>query len=258
MKNVFLNCIEMYENYFGNKIYLIMFLLAMLYIFFLEKDKMKKKYFIGFFLIFSFIYWCPITAYIITTYCVEANVYWRMFWMLPMTIVIAYVVVELIHYTQKKHLMLIVLVILAAFVWNKGVTIYDGYAIIEANNVYKIENEIINICDIVKEDAQKKGIEDRGIIVVNELVNNLKQYDGEIRMPYGRDMIRGIDGNTRAQEIFFCVNNPYNWDYLATLAREDGYQYLVYHAGLWQNEIVQVGYSYLDRVGNYYIYYLEK
>ena len=53
-------------------------------------------------ILFVILYFCPVTAKIIMKYCVEEQVYWRMLWLLPIPLVLAYAGVQLIQKFSKK------------------------------------------------------------------------------------------------------------------------------------------------------------
>ena len=257
MEFVIANNIAKYQMTFEGGLYSTLFFVAVVYIVVFEKEPQKRRFLLGFAGLFAFIYWCPITSYIITHYCVGSDVIWRMFWILPSTIYIAYMIVDALERARKKRKYLMILGILAAVVWLNGSTIYTTKNFPEADNPYKISSVTMQIADIIKADAKEKWIENRGVIVPDDMVNQIKQYDGELRMPYGRDMLRNQDKNEDARLIHYMVNHLFKFEdvcYMRELSLKGNYQYLVCTQGFDHDILTEAGYHYVDGVGDYDVF----
>lgn len=259
MIDAILNCVDKFNAYFGESGYLMLYLMAIVLLLLIEKDKLNKKIFVGQILIFSIIYWCPITAYIITKYCVEADVYWRMFWLLPMTILIAYVLTKTVHLKEKLYQKASILVILCFAIVGSGNCIYNETNFQKADNWLKINQDVVDMCQIIKDDAELYGIEDRGVIVPYELVSQMKQYDGIIRMPYGREMLKGtMPQGTREEQIYQLMRaEKLNIPKLRRLALEGNWQYLVYDSTVSIYEFMNEGYRWIGGNANYNVYCMQ-
>lgn len=247
----------MYELYFLNGIYLAFYVLSLLYLLVYEKNKLTKKLFIGQVLLFSVIYWCPVTAYIIAEYCIGREVYWRMFWLLSVTILIAYVMTKIWKDAKGRMTQICVFFILVFVISNFGNIVYNETTFVESTNPYKLNQNVIEVCDAVKVHAQENGVTEYGIIAPNELVMEIRQYDGLMRMPYGRDMIRGMGMYGLPEAIYVRMNAaPLDTNTIADLAREGNYQYLAYSALTDQSIFLEAGYTFVQTAGEYNVYYL--
>ena len=258
MYNIYVFCLTTYRQVFGQGAYLILFACALMFIL-LNNDKKVKQLFLGHTALFSFVYWCPVTAYIIYGYCIGMNVYWRMFWLLPMTIAIAYAMTKSFDFAKTKMAKVLLLVLIIALTTDCGASIYNAFNFIKADNPYKISQVTMDMCDAIKEHAKANDVEERGVIVPDILVMEIKQYDGEIRMPYGRDMLNGMGKKGLPTEIHLQISTEaFEPNRLVELAREGNYQYLIFPSYMYQTTFTDVGYQLIGVADSYNIYYLSE
>lgn len=258
MLDTIINCWNNYNLYFADGKYLLLYLLAIVLLFLVEKDKVNRKFFLGQLGLFSFIYWCPITAHIIAVYCIEYMTYWRMFWLLPSTILMAYSFVKITQNTKNELYKKIITGCLVLIIVGQGDCLYDDQFEVPDNRL-KIEQDVIEISHMIENDAVAYNVERRGVIVQNIFLYQLKQYDGVIRMPYGRNMLRGIGREGLAKEIYETINSE-SLDILKlkNLAIEGKYQYLVYDNSIPVNQFEEAGYRWVNWIDGYNIYCVEE
>lgn len=258
MKEILINIMNSYKMFFGMGIYQTLFIISIVYLVVKEKKKDIKQFFLGLLVIFAIIYICPVSAYVIMYYCIGVNVYWRMLWILPVTVMIAYMITkEIASIEIKWKRVLSILGVVLAFVLG-GSSIYS-INFSERTNGYKLYAEVIEICDAIETDAKEKSIQDKGLIAVNELVSQIRQYDASIRMPYGRNALKGEKLGKLPRKIYYSIyGDKLNAEALAFYAKQGEYQYLAYYA---QEDIISVfenaGYEWLKQVGGYYIFRLK-
>lgn len=258
MVEIVSNCFDKYNQYFGDGIYLTLYFISIIVLVLFEKEKNKKYLFIGQMILFTIIYWCPITAYIIAEYCIGTNVYWRMWWLLPITITIAYSFVKITQIKENVWERRIVTLLLGLMIVSQGTFIYNDTNFQKADNWLKINQDVIEICEAVKADAQEMEIEDRGIIVPNEFIAQIKQYDGIIRMPYGRDVLQGKKKKNIPGKIYEAINaEEPDAEVLMELAIEGEYQYLVYDSWVGTTLFEEAGFRFVKYVGEYSVYCIE-
>jgi hypothetical protein len=204
------------------------------------------------------IYWCPVSAYIIAKYCIGAGAYWRMFWMLPVTILIAYVFTKLFDHAKgwmKK------VVLFAVIIWllvDCGSRIYHAGYFQPAVNPYKLDQAVIDAADIIRSHAEEHGLEDVGVLPADRFVTELRQYDAGIRMPYGRNMLRGRDNRKRALKIHQEMNTPeVKAKTVKKYAKKGNYSYLIYSEVVDQSVFETVGYTLIGHSYGYNIYYIK-
>ena len=81
------------KAYVGTGWHWLLFLAAAVLLFFLREASKKRQILAGYCIGILFLYFFPLTAWIIMKACIGTDTYWRMFWLLPVTPVIAYVLV---------------------------------------------------------------------------------------------------------------------------------------------------------------------
>ena len=251
------NSMAMYKQVFGDGAYLTLFICALVYVF-LDHNEKVRKVFLGHTLLFSMIYWCPISAYIIAVYCIGGGTYWRMFWMLPMTIVIAYVFTKLFDHAKncmKKLLLFCVIMILLV---DCGSRIYHVGYFQPATNPYKLNQAVVDAAYMIRLHAGSIGLEDVGVLPADPFVTELREFDAGIRMPYGRNMLRGLDNRKRALKIYQAMNaTEINPKMLKKYAKKGNYSYLIYSELVDQTVFETVGYTLIGHSYGYNIYYIE-
>lgn len=254
MLDTIINCWNNYNMYFADGKYLLIYLLAMVLLFVVENDKKNRRFFLIQFGLVNFIYWCPITAHIIAVYCIEYLTYWRMFWLLPSTVLIAYVFVKITQQAKNKFHKKLIAGCLVLLIVGQGDYLYDDQFVM-AQNRLKIEQEVIDISNIISNDAIMHGIERRGVIVPDVFMFQLKQYDGVVRMPYGRNILRGMGREGLAKEIYETINaEELNILKIRNLGIEGNYHYLVYDNSVPINQFEEVGYRLVNWIEGYNIY----
>ena len=92
----------MYDIYNGTGMQMALFFACLIYLFFQKKEKEKRFLFLGYTLLFFLICFFPVTAKIIMEVCIGKSVYWRMFWLLPVTIVTAYTASVILMQAEGK------------------------------------------------------------------------------------------------------------------------------------------------------------
>lgn len=200
MKAMWQFILENYHMYNMAGMYTALFLAALLFLYLKEKSREWHPTLLYSSLLLLAVIFNPVTAKLMTKFMSGEEVYWRMFWLLPMLPVIAYVAVCILEEqkeTKKKAVVFLalffVVVLSGDFVYTGNTIVYNGSSFFElgknfekANNPYKVPDEVIEVCEIIeKEDGGKKNHSPR-VIVPWELVSYIRQYDANIEMLYGR------------------------------------------------------------------------
>lgn len=100
----------------------------------------------------------------------------RIFWLLPVNLVLAFVMVWLIHILSKRWKRAIAIITLAALIAALGENQF--LHMVPAENIYKISNESIQIADIIEKDAQTD--EPKSCLFADIQLLELRQYDASI------------------------------------------------------------------------------
>lgn len=246
---------NMYDLFCAGEAQVPLFWSAFLFLIIYNKDKYSKR--IGIYtMLFICIFFLPITAYIIMKFCIGQGVYWRMMWLLPMNIVVAYAGVTLIMQVKNKWYRIFAAMGIVIVCITSGKYLFTEPYFTKATNSSKISDTVIDISDALDEYAKEDGTEGVRAIVTSPICIYLRQYNGSIKMAFGRDAIMN-----------YCNSDYYNWfsdidNMLGTMveeAKEDNYDYLVYEVRdeNWETRLADCGYVKLREIDGYGIYKLQ-
>lgn len=244
-----------YKSYMGEGTHLTLYWCAMFLLVVLalnKKDLLSKKIVI-YTAFISIIYWNPISSRFLLEYLTGYNVYCRMFWMFPITIVIAYAVVYSIKSMNNKAKRIILFVVSAMIIAYTGKYMFTEENFPAADNMSKLPNSVPEICEVIEKDAKKNNVTDIKAIVEDSLVCYIRQYDGNIKMNYGRIYL-SYDNEYRS-----TLNaGVFDISALLELAYSSGSNYLILYNDKDVTSNVEDGRCRIvDEVGDYTIYYVE-
>lgn len=293
---VFRTVIIKFWEYNGNGLHIGLFFAAVLYLlaFQRDEDKEAKVLFFDYSILLAILCFCPISAHIIIKYCIGAEVYWRMFWLLPMFFCIAYVLVRWLFAVEGRMRFAIFFVAAAAVIMLSGQRVYTTANFQKAENAYKLPQSVIEVCDFVREDYRKASGTDSGtdsgtvsgadsgtdsaensskdsgtvsdqdhgadaqpkITVPNDLLCYIRQYDAGIRMPYGRNALKGQKMGKAKTAIFqMMTSGEVDWARMAELLKEEHSDYFIYpQDAMVGEELEENGYHFVGVAGEYSVF----
>ncbi|MCR5399905.1 MAG: hypothetical protein K6E68_10290 [Lachnospiraceae bacterium] len=194
--------VEIYKAYNGTGYYCLMFIAALLYLWFTEEDKHLRLLLVIVPTVIQALFFIP---YFYMAYnMLDEGTYYRILWLLPMTLVIAYSATRAIG-THTRVGVAAVAVILAI----SGTYSYVGATFSVAENAYHLPDELIELCDMVRPEEGKERI---WAAFPPKLVHYVRQYTSEIMMPFGRDSM--VDTWKR-------LDNPLYDEYMRPVMRAD-------------------------------------
>lgn len=270
MSKIFSNTLDMFSRYIGDGLYMIFFLLAFVAVCILIKNQKQRIFLLGYFILLQIIYWCPVSAYVITEFGIGQGVYWRVLWLLPMVLITAWGLTLLIDRMGKYSVKIIAAMLASVLLVLCGNSMYKNGLFQEAPNSYKLPAEVFGICDIIFEDSGDDMLvtEDDSLgadtgkvnikaVVPDDLACYVRQYTSKIHLAYGRD--GGKDGHFDTPEdliLYNIMNNSYQDALtLAEGVRLAGCNYLVLYAFDSRNEFM-ADYQIIElaRVKDYVVY----
>ena len=168
---------SIFKEYSGVGYYSILFIIALVYLAYTEEDKWIKNIFVYIPATIQVLFFIP--CFYILYNKLDEGTYYRILWLLPMSIVIAYAGCKAIGRHIKTGLLLgcIVLAISGSYV-------YSGQYMEKAENPYHLPQETIEICDMIR---PAEGEERVWALFPAEQVHFVRQYTTTIQMPFGRD-----------------------------------------------------------------------
>ena len=183
MKTYFLSNIDTFFAYCGKGILPFLAIAAAVYILLKEKS-IYKKLILGLFpVVYTVIFFFPLTRMIFEKVGMEDGTYYRMLWLFSMVCVIAYAAC-IIFYGKRR--IGIAAAVLAIIVCSKASLVYRSKYITLAENKFHIPNAVIHICNLIEPNEGEPRIR---AAFPPELVYFVRQYNTNIMMPYGRDYV---------------------------------------------------------------------
>lgn len=238
--------LKTFMDYSGSGIYPFLFLAALIYLLVTEKDKKIRIVLLESSAVILVLFFCPLFQMVMEKVD-GADTYYRILWLLPMTVVTAYAGVKLIG----KHTR-VGLAVLAGVCILCGDYVYDNVNVSQARNRYHLPEEVVAICDLI---MPAEGEERVWAVFPSELLHFVRQYSSRIQMPYGRDML--------LTHLYYEAHPMYpvmeaetvDLKQLAQLAQECGVQYIILNkAKPTEGEPKKCGLEKIGEIGGYDIF----
>lgn len=210
---------RIFREYCGSGFYPILFLAALIYLLVTEKEKKIRLVLLDTSAVIAVLFFLPPFKFIMDV--LDEGTYYRILWLLPMTVVIAYAGVRLIGKHTRLGFAVLALVLILT-----GNYVYKSPLVTKAENRYHIPNAVIAICN---EMMPAEGQERVWAVFPDELIQYVRQYSSEIQMPYGREMLVPEWGwNWDTHPIYRVMReNPIDLNALPPLLKDYDVQYLV-------------------------------
>ena len=206
-----------FQEYQGNGMYLALFFIAMLYIYLKEEDKKKKNLFLYFPILVLVVTLNPLFNKIVGK-IFTASVYWRMYWLLPVGITIAYSIIKFVNEQKEKSQKVIVAISLVTIIIFSGKFIYAGNNFEKVGNLYKLPDDAVLVAQVIEADEgdYKKAI------VPENLAAYIRQVTSKVNLAYRRSP-DGYGDDPLLQAL-----NSGNVKYVATYAINTNSNYVVF------------------------------
>jgi hypothetical protein len=151
---------------------------------------------------------------------VDEDIYYRILWLLPVTIVIAYGIVHIYGTLEGRRKALFIPICLMLILVS-GKYIYEDVHFHKAENLYHMPQSVVDICDYIE-------VEGREVMAAfpEEMLPFVRQYSPVVCMPYGRETQLNLWGN---HNPFYEAMNAKTLDVpeLVRMARENGCHFLI-------------------------------
>ena len=179
------SALQTFRNYMGTGLILILFLLALVYLFLFEDRKPRRILFIYLPILVLLLFFNPLFVRLYVSLDGEET-YFRICWLLPYLIVLPYTVVLIVEKRKGKMAVCTVLAAAALFVVS-GKLVYSNPLYSRAENIYHVPDSVVHICDAIE-------VPGREVMAVfpAELLLYVRQYSPMVCMPYGRDVLMGV------------------------------------------------------------------
>ena len=187
MYGIFMQCWVSLKLYGGNGAILLLFLASAIYLVVTE-ESVKKKIMLGIIpLLILAGFLLPFTKIVyVAAFDDGSDTYYRLLWLIPMYVVIAYALCKLIYSLKNSVYQRIGIVVAVAVIAVSGSLVYASQHVTVAENLYHIPQSVIDICDVLAPAEDEPRVR---AAFPSELVHFVRQYDTDILMPYGREMV---------------------------------------------------------------------
>ncbi|WP_026526803.1 hypothetical protein [Butyrivibrio sp. VCD2006] len=244
MYGIFMECWVIFKLYGGNGYLLALYVASMLYLLVAEKDMRKKLVMAVAPLIILVGFFAPFTR-IVFAAVKEGDTYYRILWMIPMTVSIAYAGCKL--FMDHKR---IGLAVVSAIIILGGSIVYKNEYMLKAENAYHIPQVVVDVCDVISPEEGEPRVR---AVFPSELLHFVRQYDTSILMPYGRD----VPHNQYYNAVHEAFEKPevINAGELLEATRQAQCRYIVmYKDRAIDVKLEDMGLTLVETVGGYNIY----
>ncbi len=172
---------DTFSQFKGTGMFVALFFVSIIYIGFREKNKKVRNFIFYYSIITLIITLNPIFNKIISPIFTD-SVYWRVYWIIPLGVTIAYSAVKVINESEGKLQKVIIAISLCLIIIISGKYIYVYENYVEVGNIYKIPDENLLITQIIGLDES----EYKKAIVPETMIAHIRQFDATIELAYRR------------------------------------------------------------------------
>ena len=168
---------------YNNRSFLIpLFLIALLFLWMTEKDRKLRVVLLYVVAAAAAVFVCPLYAWVGMK--IDADVYYRVLWSMPIGILVCYSVVKLMTYFRAAVSRALVFLLAVLAIMMNGDLVYTNTFHIRAANAYHIPQQVIDVADALKLDNYKPIA-----VLPAELLTHFHQYTADVFTPYGRNVV---------------------------------------------------------------------
>lgn len=250
MQDIFSFLTETISAYNNERFLIVLFIVSMVYLLYAEKDAKVRTVYLYLVLALVLVFCCPLYVWIGKK--IDAEIYYRVFWSLPIGVLVCYGTVRAVAACRKLLAKMVVCVLAVVVICLNGKFVYDDENTFhnQASNAYHIPQIVINVADALRMEKYKPVA-----VLPAELLPFYRQYSADIFTPYGRNILETRWGFESA--LYDAMEaEVYDTKEIARLAREDRCVYIVLSGAKQQIGSLEDENFFLQEIvnGYYYIY----
>ena len=235
-----------FTEYKGTGAYMVLYCLALVYLFLKEKDKTKRAFTIYFPIFVLCVVLNPLFNKLVGK-ILQREAYWRVFWMVPMGVTLGYASVKLIMSLEKKTQKVFITISFIGVIALAGKYMYSPGNFYAVGNNYKIPDEMVHVAQIIGTDKA----EYKKALVSYYLAPYIRQIDGSIELTYTRSAVPYTENS-----LAVLVGKG-EVDKICAKAKSTNSNYIVMHKETpLLGEFEEYGYKLLQETTEYRIYKL--
>lgn len=248
MWGIFLESVVVFKNYMGfheNGYLAGIYLFALLYLWLTEKDKGRRAIFVYAPTLLLAMFFCPLFRKLFVRVLEDSETYYRLLWLLQMSLVSAYGILKLCGRHRR-----IGLAVMCAAIAACGNYVYDSQYISKAENAYHLPQEAVDVAKLIEPEEGRVTA-----LVPADLIYYVRQYSTNIELPYGREMLIARWDYHHAMYEAMEEAEVIDTGEFVRLAREYPCHYVVLKRDRQIEEpLTEYGYALYGEVGEYLIY----
>lgn len=235
---------------YNNKSFLVpLFLIALLFLWMTEKNKSSRMALVYIVTALGVVFVCPF--YVMVGMKVDAAIYYRVLWALPIGVVVCYSAVKLMMRFRNIISRGIVFLLAMLIICMNGDLVYTKTLHFKAANAYHMPQQVIDVAEAIKlENYQPIAV------LPAELLPFFRQYTADVFTPYGRNILE--PAWSFSNELYDAMEGDkayYDAAEVARCARNEHCAYVVLScAKQIRGGMEEQNYFLLDFVQGYYIY----
>lgn len=223
MYGIFMESYVIFKNYVGQGWWILAAIAVLIYLL-ISKDDWRIKLPLSVCSAMLLVaYFCPLTRKVFVRLLREGDTYYRILWMIPWGTLLAYGGCRLFRRHPRVGLVLCSVLIIIS-----GRLVYRNTYVTRAENLYHIPQSVIHVCDVI---SPPEGSPRVRALFPAELVHFVRQYDTDILMPYGREIIASQWGYYNELHEIFEKSEVICAEDLLAASRQSQCMYIVIHEG---------------------------
>jgi hypothetical protein len=247
--------------YNSNSFLISLFLIALVFLWVVEKDKGIKTALVYLTTVLIVTFICPL--YAIIGMKIDEDIYYRVLWALPIGVLVCYSAVKIMIRFKNMLSKALVLVITVVIICINGDLVYTNTLHFKSVNAYHMPQSVIDVADALTFENFKPSV-----VMPAELLPFIRQYSADFYTPYGRNILEpswtfsnelydAMEGNSESydiKEVARCAKNEScSFVVLSSVKKMNG---SMEDEGYFLVRFVQGYYIYMDY--NYYWVYKEQ
>lgn len=252
MVNSVQDIIQNLQMFYADGLFLILGILSYIYLF--VRVKMLRWKFL---LPIALIEFCVLNP-ILYRYIFHRIIYWRLFWMFPDAIIIALAIVHIIKQTKSRWIKILIYCIFVGLIVIKGTNVYQNAKFELIQNPQKVSSETQIFCtQMLMMSEHPKCIAPR------ELYSEIRQYNGDIEMLYGRNAegyINALDDSDIRKLVSVEMDEEVpDYNFILSVAVDENVTAVIVHEEKQISEKILSKYGYKEIFADkgYILYYLK-
>lgn len=247
MQEVMKMIIEDFAKYNGKSGLVVLFLLSLIYLWIVEKDKRIRTILVYLVTALCVVFVCPVYAMIAKK--IDSEIYYRVLWTIPVGVLFCYSVMKLVSNLKKPVSKVVVFLLAVLVIVINGDFVYTKTMHFKATNKYHMPEVVMHVSDALAMDQYTPHV-----AMPAELLPFVKQYSAEFYTAYGRNILEPQWSFSNA--LYDAMEAPqYDLELVAKRAREENCFYVLLNSSKPQiGSIEEQNYVYLDFIDGYYLY----